>query len=196
MNIGKIKVRKLLLFLVSILLLSFICGVLFISVLDEQNKDLITSSINNYFNSIHKGQITYLKGFLTDFSGNLFLNLFIWLIGISIVGVIVVILGLMFRSFLVGFSFCSILYTYGFKGLVVGVVYIIPQVISLFIFFVISYYAIDFSILLFNYLFRKKDYNKRVIMSRYLKLLLVSSCFVLLNTLINVFLVPNILILF
>ena len=196
MNIGKIKVRKLLLILVIILLLSFISGVLFISILDEQNKELITSSINNYFNSINKNRINYLKGFLTDFSGNLFFNLFVWLMGISIVGVIVVILALMFKGFLVGFSFCSILYTYGFKGLVVGMVYIIPQIISLFIFFIVSYYAVDFSLLLFKNLFRKKDYNKKVIMYRYLKLLMVSSCFVLLNTLINVFLVPNILLLF
>ena len=196
MNIGKVKVRKLLFFLVVVLLISFIGGLLFISILEEQCKELITSSINNYFSSINKGKINYSKDFLTVISSELILNLLVWLIGISIIGILVIVFLLVVKGFLVGFSFCSILYTYGFKGLIVSVVYIFPYLASLFIFFVICYYAIDFSILLFNHLFRQKDYNKKVIMSRYLKLLVVSIGFTFLIALINVFLVPNILRLF
>lgn len=196
MNIEKIKVRKLLLVLASILLLSFIGGLIFISILDDENKKIVISSINNYFNGINKGKIDYFKSFFSEFSGNLFLNLFIWIIGISIVGVVIVVFIMAIKSFLVGFSFCSVLYTYGIKGVFVGLVYIVPEIISLFILFVVSYYSIDFSMLLFKSLFRKKEYNKRVVMTRYLRLLLFSCFGFLLNALISTFLIPNILLLF
>lgn len=196
MKVERIKKNKLLIVLVGMTVISFILGVLFISVLSDSNQELVKTSINSYFQGISEGNFTYLKSLYTTLSSNLILVLFTWIIGISIIGVLLVGGILVFKSFLVGFSFTSILYTYGFKGILMAIIYIFPEIINLFITFLVVYYSISFSILLFNYLFRKKDCNRMVVVKRYLKLLIISIGCIIINTLISVFAIPNLLKLF
>lgn len=193
MNIDWIKKRKLLVILLFITIISFIVGSLFISILSDSNQSLIKESIISYFNGIKTGNFTYLKSLYSILSSNLILGLFIWIMGISIIGILLVVLLLIYESFITGFSFISILYTYGFKGILVSLIYMIPEVINLFVLFVLSYYSISFSILLFNYLFRKKDINRKVVVVRYLKYLIISLGVFIITSLISVFIIPNIL---
>ena len=193
MNIDWIKKRKLLVILLFITIISFILGSLFISVLSDNNQVLVKESIINYFNGIKTGDFTYLKSLYSILSSNLIMGLFIWIMGISIIGILLVVLLLIYYSFITGFSLVSILYTYGFKGILVSIIYMIPEVINLFVLFVLSYYSISFSILLFNYLFRKKDINRKVVVARYLKYLIISLGIFIITSFISVFVIPNIL---
>ena len=168
-------------------------GSLFISVLSDNNQVLVKESIINYFNGIKTGDFTYLKSLYSILSSNLIMGLFIWIMGISIIGILLVVLLLIYYSFITGFSLVSILYTYGFKGILVSIIYMIPEVINLFVLFVLSYYSISFSILLFNYLFRKKDINRKVVVTRYLKYLIISLGIFIITSFISVFVIPNIL---
>jgi stage II sporulation protein M len=193
MNIDWIKKRKLLVVLLFISVISFIIGSLFISILSDGNQVLVKESIISYFNGIKTGDFTYLKSLYSILSSNLILALFIWIMGISIIGVLLVILLLIYESFITGFSLVSIIYTYGFKGILSCFIYMIPEVINLFVLFVLSYYSISFSILLFNYLFRKKDFNRKIIVFRYLKFLIISLGILIVSSFISVFVIPNIL---
>lgn len=193
MNIDWIKKRKLLVVLLFISVISFIIGSLFISILSGGNQVLVKESIISYFNGIKTGDFTYLKSLYSILSSNLILALFIWIMGISIIGVLLVILLLIYESFITGFSLVSIIYTYGFKGILSCFIYMIPEVINLFVLFVLSYYSISFSILLFNYLFRKKDFNRKIIVFRYLKFLIISLGILIVSSFISVFVIPNIL---
>ena len=188
----KISKNKLLLFLIIITIISILLGIFFIAVISNDNQELIKSTINSYFLDINENKIKYFKNLLSIFTSNLFLILFIWIMGISIIGIIISLILLIYKSFLIGFSFTSILYTYGFKGLISGVIYIFPEIINLFIVFILTYYSISFSILLFNYLFKKKEYN-RIFVRRYLKLLVISSLIIIFSTLISTFVIPNLL---
>lgn len=193
MNIDWIKKRKLLVVLLFIIVISFTIGSLFISILSDGNQVLVKESIISYFNGIKTGDFTYLKSLYSILSSNLILALFIWIMGISIIGVLLVILLLIYESFITGFSLVSIIYTYGFKGILSCFIYMIPEVINLFVLFVLSYYSISFSILLFNYLFRKKDFNRKIIVFRYLKFLIISLGILIVSSFISVFVIPNIL---
>ena len=86
------KKRKLLTVLVMISVISFVSGILFVSILSSDNQILITDSINNYFNSISNGEISYLNNLYSIMISNLLMGIFIWIIGISIIGVIIVII--------------------------------------------------------------------------------------------------------
>lgn len=196
MNVAEIKKRKLLFILVFTMMIAMILGALFISVLSQSNKDLIKNSINTYFSDVHLNNINYLKGFFSSVFSDLFLNTFIWIMGISIIGIVIVLCVFMFKSFLVGFNFISIIYTYGLKGFFLAIIYIIPEIISLFILFVLVYYSISFSCLLFRYLFRKKEITRKIIMVRYLKLLVFMICGTVINNLIGVFVIPAVFRLF
>lgn len=188
----KITKNKLLLFLIIITIISILLGIFFIAVISNDNQELVKSTINSYFLDINENKIQYLKNLWSILTSNLFLILFIWIMGISIIGIIISLILLIYKSFLIGFSFTSILYTYGFKGLISGIIYIFPEIINLFIVFVLTYYSISFSILLFNYLFKKKEYN-RIFVRRYLKLLVISSLIIIFSTLISTFVIPNLL---
>ena len=193
MNKAKKKVNKLLLILLISTIISFILGCLFISIVDNNGRSLIKESINSYFDGIFDGKTNYINGLYTILPRNIFTNIIIWLVGISIIGIIIVSCLLLFKSFLVGFSLSSIIYTYGFKGILISIIYMISEVINLFIIFLLTYYSISFSILLFNYLFRKKDYNRRIIMKRYIKIFIICLGITILNSLISIFLIPNLL---
>ena len=193
MNKAKKKVNKLLLILLISTIISFILGCLFISIVDNNGRSLIKESINSYFDGIFDGKTNYINGLYTILPRNIFTNIIIWLVGISIVGIIIVSCLLLFKSFLVGFSLSSIIYTYGFKGILISIIYMISEVINLFIIFLLTYYSISFSILLFNYLFRKKDFNRKIIVFRYLKFLIISLGILIVSSFISVFVIPNIL---
>lgn len=188
----KISKNKLLLFLIIITIISILLGIFFIAVISNDNQELVKSTINSYFLDINENKIRYFKNLWSILTSNLFLILFIWIMGISIIGIIISLILLIYKSFLIGFSFTSILYTYGFKGLISGTIYIFPEIINLFIVFVLTYYSISFSILLVNYLFKKKEYN-RIFVRRYLKLLVISSLIIIFSTLISTFVIPNLL---
>lgn len=68
-----------------------------------------------------------------------------------------------------------------------------PHIINLFINFILVYYSISFSILLWNYLFRKKEYNSKVIIKRYIKLLFISTVCLIISSIIEVFFIPFII---
>ncbi len=196
MNKEIIKTKKLLLVLLGIVALGFILGILFISILSVENKELIKDSIVNYFETVNTGKINYGVNIFKEIGTNLGLSIIIWLIGISIIGVFIVGGIIFFKSFLVGFSFSSIVYTFGFKGILLALIYIVPEIISLFIMFVLVYYAISFSVILFNYLFRKKEIVRTLIVRRYTKVLVIVIVGVILNGLLKEAVIPNILKLF
>ncbi len=196
MNKELFRTRKLLLFLVSVVGIGFVLGLLFISILSDENKELIRSSITSFFEMINANKNNYLKDFISDFSSNLGISLIIWLVGISIIGILIVTGIIFFKSFILGFSFSSIIYTLGFKGFLLAIIYIIPEVISLFITFVLVYYAISFSIILFNYLFKKKEIVRTLIVRRYIKVLVIVIIGIIFNSLLRILIIPNILRLF
>lgn len=191
-----IRTKKLFLFLLGIVVVGFIFGLLFMSILSTNNKDLVKECIINYFSVIQNKKINYVNNMINEVSSNLGINILVWLIGISIIGIIVVSGILLFKAFLMGFSFFSIIYTFGFKGCLLAIIYIIPEIISLCIMFILVYYAISFSILLFNYLFRKKEMIRTLIVRRYLKVLGFVCVGTFITSLLKVFVIPNLLRLF
>ena len=186
----KIMSRKLLSIISIISIICFILGFLFISVLSIDNKLLITSSVTSFFNEIYNKEIMYNDILIKSLSSNLLLNIFIWLLGISIIGIPIVIFILGIKVFVCSFTFTSIIYTYKFNGILKAIIYIFPHLINLFLMFILVYYSISFSITLFNYLFRKKECNRMVLVKRYIKILGISIICLMVSSFIEVFVVP------
>lgn len=186
--------KKLYLLLIGLALISFIFGIIFIFFISKDNVSLINKEIEEYFLSSNKD---YLGLFLKALFNNFIYILIVWLFGISIFGVLISIIIMMFKSFLFGFSFISIISTYGFKGLLIALFHMFPhQLIFLVILLLVTFYASSFSLKLFKHLFLKRPINFRDAMNKYLKILffsLVVSLFISLydgfisNFLVNLF---------
>ena len=188
--VNKILKRKLLSLMFFIVLISLIFSFIFINILSNDNKDIIRISVNNYMNSIYTNKIVYKDIFFKGFTTNLILYLFIWFLGISIIGIPILLIILFISTFITSFTFLSIIYTFKVYGILLGSIYIIPHLLNFFFYFILIYYSLSFSKTLFNYFFRKKECNRRVLVRRYVKLLLFSFIFIFFTSIIETFFVP------
>ena len=185
-----IKNKKLFRLIISILI-SFILGILYIAILSKSNKSMIKDNLELYFFSLNK--LNYIKALTNSLSTNLLYTIGIWLLGISIIGVPIIILLLLFKSFIIGFTISSIIYFYKFKGILIAIIYIIPLVIDLYLIFFLSYYSLIFSNNLNRLLFLKKEISFKNIMRRYIKILIFVVIGIIISSIIEVYLIPNIL---
>ena len=194
MIIDFIKKRKLFSILLFIFISSFILGTFFIFFISDDNKVLVKDGITLYFNGLNT--LNYTDNFIVGLINNIGLALIIWVLGISIFGCFIIFIIYFIKCFVVSFSFSSIIYVYGFKGIILSIIYSICYFINLGILFILSYYGVSFSVLLFKYFFKNKDYNRIVIVKRYFKVLVISLVFIILNLIIDSYLIPRILLLF
>ena len=194
--IAKIKTRKILSIMTIITIISLILGTLFISILSKDNKELITSNVIDFFSAIKSNNLNYNQILVKSLTNNLLLNIIIWLLGISIIGIPIVIILLFIKSFILSFTFTSIIYTYKYKGIISAIIYVIPHIINLLLSFVLIYYSITFSKSLFNYLFKKKECNRKELVNRYFKLLVISTFLFIISSIIETYIIPILIRLF
>ena len=194
MIIDFMKKRKLFSSLLFVFIISFLLGIFFIFFISDNNKVIVKDGIELYFNGL--SNLNYTDNFIVGLINNIGLALIIWLLGISIFGCFIIFIIYFIKCFVVSFSFSSIIYVYGFKGIILSSIYSICYFINLGILFVLSYYAISFSILLFKYFFKNKDYNRIIIVKRYFKVFIVCCLCIVLNLIIDSYLIPRILLLF
>lgn len=182
--------QKLLNILIISSFISIIIGIFYLLFISKSNKNLVLNTLNNFFNTIKTNKLNYQSGLFNSFSSNTLTIISIWLIGISIVGIPIVIIILLFKAFILGFSISSLIYFYNFKGIILALIYIIPQVINLVTIIILSFFSITFSKNLFKMFFLKRTLNFKLLTNKYLKILGLSLVVMLLSTIIEVFIVP------
>ncbi len=185
------KSNKLILKLMIISIISVLIGIFYIAILSNSNKVLIKENLETYFESLNK--LNYIKALIKCLTSNMITISSIWLLGISIIGVFLIIIILIIKSFALGFTISSLIYFYKLKGIIISIIYIIPLIINLFVIIILSYYGIIFSKNLNRLLFLKKDVNFKNIMRKYIKILLFSTICIIISSLIEIYIVPNIL---
>ena len=163
--------RNLYIFLIGLALLAFIFGIIFIFLIDKDSQLYIKESINNYYMNYNSSFNSFFKALFNNY---IYLIL-IFILGISIIGIPFVIIMYLYKCFIFGFSFSSLLYSFGFKGLIISIFsLVINKLLFLVILLLISFYSISFSIKLFKYLFLKKSINFIDSMNKYIRILLIS----------------------
>lgn len=184
-----IRQKKFYIFLITLMIIGFLFGALFVFILSDVDKKQVIDEVSSFLNLVKTSEgINYSKSFINSMFINILYVVLIWLLGISIIG-FPIILGILFiKSFIVGFSFSSIILTYGVKGTLGGILYIFPhQIISLILYLLLGFYALSFCYKLFNHLFLKKIISFRNGMNKYLKILGVCLLSTILITIYEVF---------
>ncbi|MDY6015561.1 MAG: stage II sporulation protein M [Bacilli bacterium] len=184
-----IKQKKLYRIIITLMLFGIISGILFIFFISKESKTKALVSIKNFFDLMNTSTgINYGKSLLNTLVNNIGYVLLIWLLGISIIGLPITIVLAFMKSFIVGFSISSIISCYKAKGILGAFLYVFPhQIIILFIYLLLSFYSISFSIKLFKSLFLKQTINFRVVMQKYIKILLISLIGIIIVSLYEVF---------
>lgn len=186
------KIKKRYLYLLIIVVTGIIVGIIFSNILSDTDNKLVYSKITNYFNNIKDDiPINHLKNLITSLKNNYLFLIIIWILGLSIVGLLFNNFILFFKSFVLGFSIGSIINIYFYRGLVLSFFYIFPAlIINILVLMIMVYYANTFSLKLFDVIFRKKEFKFSSLMKKYFKILLVFSIILTISSLIETFIMP------
>ncbi len=189
----KVKIdKKLLIFLTVLLLVGIAVGSIFVSILDSTDTNLVNEHLNNFINSIENDKLDYLQALKSNLITNISFVLVIWLLGISIIGLPIILIMFFSKTFILGFSVGAILSVFKTKGILFSLVYIFPgQVISLLFYLFLTMYAMSFSFKLIYVIFKKKTLDFKIIMNKYFKILLFVLVVVVLMNLYDTYLMPK-----
>lgn len=181
-------------FLIGISVIGFIFGCLFIIIISKSDKLLVKEYIESFLKNLNTNKFDYLDIFKNTLFNNLLFIFIIFLLGMSVIGIPINIFYFFLKSFVLGFTMVSFILTYKIKGCLFSLLYVVPHnIINIFIFTILVYYSINFSILLIYGITKKKSINFRNMMNKYLKILLLTLIIILITSLYESFVLPNIM---
>ena len=184
------KIIILVVFIVFILGLLF--GSIYITLLNNSNKKVVLDSVNNYCSSFNKISITdKFNIFKSNLSSNLIYYIVMWLLGLSIIGLPIIVFMVFMRFFVTGFNISSLFACYKLKGLKYVLVYLVPSnIILLLLSIFLGIYSVNISIRLATNIIKKKTINFGTFMGKYFFILLISILLVVITSLYDSFVSP------
>lgn len=183
-------------FVITILILGILSGSIFLMMSNEVDKNSVIKQILTFFENISKGSIDNGLALKNSLIINYLFVVGIWVLGFSMIGVLVNIFLTYIKGFLVGFSISSIFLTYHTKGIVAVLFYTIPvQIFNIMVVVVLCIYSIMFSHSLLK-LITSKSGNNRLMLKKYLVIFMFCIIISFFSSLLEVYLFPRLLKLF
>ena len=185
--------KRINLFVITILIFGILSGSIFLMMLGESDKNSIILQINSFFQNVSQGKIDNGLALRNSLIINYLFVSLIWILGFSIVGIIVNIFLTYIKGFLVGFSISSIFLTFHYKGILASLLYVFPsQILNILVVDILSIYSIMFSFNLIKIIYSKKG-NNRLMLKKYFVILMLSVIISFISSLLEVYFFPNIL---
>lgn len=190
----KIKInydKKLVTFMIVLVLIGIITGTFFTLILNGNDKKLVIEYIESFVESISNNKLVFKDTLKNALISNMVYILSVWILGISIIGLPVIVLITFWKSFVIGFSISSFIITYGIKGCILSFIYMFPHfIINLLFFIILSTYAIRLSLKLVSTILNKKSLDFKLIINKYFNILLICTIIIILSVLYEVFIMP------
>jgi stage II sporulation protein M len=184
--------KKVIFFLGIIAVIAIIFGSLFSVMLNESDKNLTLEYINNFFENIKNNNLNYILALKNGSISSLGFILIVWLLGVSIIGMPIVLFMYFSKFFVIGFSISSIIKGYGLKGCLLSFAYIFPHhIIYIIVYTILTVYSIKMSIKLISTIIKKDKIDFKPIVNKYLLVLLLSVIIAVLTLLFEVFITPK-----
>lgn len=192
---SNIRINKnLFVFLVVIIAVGVASGSIFVTILNDSDKTMVSDYLNNFLNSLNSNNLNYNGTLINTLIFTLGLAILFWILGISVIGFILILLLLFIKAFALGFSIGSIIINFNFKGILIALAYVVPHhIINLMIYLLISSYALVLSYRLINSFTKKKAFDFKGVFNRYLFILGFSLIILLFSTLYEVYLAPSLI---
>lgn len=187
----KLKKRKILVFLLGISCIAFLFGSFFITIINDSDKELVKEYIGNFINDCYSNHINYSQVLKETLFSNIFYIVMIWLLGLSVIGIPIILFTYFFKTFTLGFSISSFILTYQTKGLVYSVFYLVPnEIVKFIIYTLLMVNAIKISKRITKAVIAKESIHFGKFMNRYLKILAISFAIIVLCSLYEVYIIP------
>ncbi len=130
------------------LMIGISTGAITIRTVDDTAREQIINYLGSFSNIINKdADLNTIKVFRYSITNNIQTIIAIWLLGITVIGVPIVLIIIALRGFIIGFTVAFFIKEFKIKGLTLSLLYLLPQNIFLiFGFIVTSVISILFSI--------------------------------------------------
>lgn len=185
--------KKILFFLFILFLCGVISGSLFINFISKEDKTILVKQILDYTNNC-KNLSNIIYGFSAlknELLNNELQLLLIFLLGLSVFGILFVIILIFFKGFMLGTSLSIMIYNFKFKGIVLMLFYLVPGFIfNILIYIFISFFAINTSLYFINAFLKKGNLNFKQFLGKYLLSFIISFILFIISSSINTFLTP------
>jgi len=187
------KKNKVLLLLVLLTIIIIIIGIFIPAILPNKVNKEINLNIKNLVIQIkEKEQLSNTTPYIT-FIGNIISTLIIWSLGISIIGIPIIIFYYGLKSLYLTVEIILLLKNISQSNILFILIYSISSLIYLSILFILVYYACNYSIILIKSLFMKKEYKIKKITYNYFKILIITIILITVYSLIEIFVIPKLL---
>ncbi len=186
--------RKMDLFVFSILVCGIISGSIFLIMMSNADKVIVVEKIKSFFINVSNNSINNGLALRNSLIVNYIFIITIFLLGFSVIGIIINIFLLYIKGFFVGFSISAIFLTYKVKGIVAVLLYTFPtQVINILIVIILTIYSIIFSGYLIRIITSKKYIGNKLLLKRYMVVFMIGIISSFLSSLSEVYLFPKLL---
>ena len=182
-------------FVVAVLFLGVITGAIFANIIDLNDKKLVLDKIQLFISNINNREINSLLAFKNSIITNLSYSLIIWILGLTIIGIIFNIFLLYIKGFIFGFSLSAFILTYSYKGIILSILYtFFGQVLNLIVVMILSIYSIMFTTTFIkNLLHNKNNNNIPKLFKNYSIIFLITIILSLISSVSEAFLFPTLI---
>ena len=187
--------KKVNLFVLFVIILGIISGTIFLLALNDVDKELVFNQITNFMNNVNDNNINNFNVFKNCLLENIIFILLIWILGMSIIGIIFNIFIIYLKGFILGFTLSSFFLIYEYKGLLAGLIYLVPSgLINFLVTIIVGVYSIILTINLWKVIFMKdRSNNISKFLKKYLLILLICIILVVISSLCESYLTPALL---
>ena len=184
--------KKINFFVITIVFLGVISGAIFSTIIDLNDKKLVIDKIELFISNINSQNINSLLAFKNSIATNLSYSLIIWILGMTIIGIIFNIFLLYIKGFIFGFSLSAFIITYSYKGIILSVLYtLFGQLLNLVVIMILSIYGIMFTINLLKQITKSKhNLNIPKFFKNYALIFLITIIISLISSISEAFLFP------
>lgn len=180
---------------IAILLLGVISGSIFSTIIDLNDQKLVTDKIQLFITNINTQSINSILAFKNSIITNLLYSSIIWILGMTIIGVLFNIFILYLKGFIFGFSLSSFIITYNYKGIILSVLYtIFGQLLNIIVIMILTIYSIMFTYNLLKQIIKsKQNITIQKNFKNYTLIFLITILISLISSISEAFLFPTLI---
>ena len=176
--------------LTLIVMISILLGIISFII---TNKKEIKFDLINYITLIKNGKFNYTNSLITSLFNNFKYSFLIWIFGIIFIFSFISILLIVYKGISLGFMLSGIIYTFKVKGLLYGLILSIPCILNIFIYIVLAYYSINFSIKSLNAFRNNRQINYKSFYINYIYIYLILLIILIISSLFESYICSNLL---
>ena len=187
--------KKINLTVIIILFLGVTSGAIFSNIIDLNDKKLVLDKIQLFISNINNHSINNIQVFKNSILTNFTYSIIIWILGLTIIGVLINIFLLYLKGFIFGFSLSAFILTYNYKGIILSIIYtIFGQLLNLVVIIILTIYSIMFTTNFIKQISKsKQNINIPKYFKNYTLIFLITIIITIISSISETFLFPTLI---